>query len=120
MGDAANRYLFARRDVLSVLDAPPAVFSAGTTTEVLEQIKHRVPPPPRTIDDKIPKALEEICMKAMAKSPADRYRTAGDMAADLPQRLPGAAIKPRAVEGRCRCRRGRCYSAGGVGALARS
>jgi serine/threonine protein kinase len=64
--------------------------SAGTATEVLEQIKHRVPPPPRTIDDKISSALEEVCLKAMAKSPADRYRTAGDMAADLRRAIAGA------------------------------
>jgi hypothetical protein len=57
--------------------------STGTATDVLEQIKQRIPPPPRTVDDKIPVALEEICIKAMAKSPADRYRTAADMAAAL-------------------------------------
>jgi len=57
--------------------------STGTATEVLEQIKQRIPPPPRTVDDNIPVALEDICLKAMAKSPADRYRTAADMAAAL-------------------------------------
>jgi len=64
--------------------------TAGSATEVLEQIQHRIPPPPRTIDDKIPPALEEICLKAMAKSPADRYRTAADMAADLRRAIAGA------------------------------
>jgi serine/threonine protein kinase len=71
--------------------------SAGTATDVLEQIKHRVPPPPRTVDDKIPKALEEICMKAMAKSPADRYRTAADMAADLRRAIAGAPPSRRGL-----------------------
>jgi predicted Ser/Thr protein kinase len=64
-------------------------------TEVLQQIQHRVQPPPRTIDDKIPAALEEVCLKAMAKSPANRYRTAADMAADLRQALAGAPPKSR-------------------------
>jgi predicted Ser/Thr protein kinase len=57
--------------------------STGTATDVLEQIKQRIPPPPRTVDDRIPVALEEICLRAMAKSPADRYRTAADVAAAL-------------------------------------
>ncbi len=69
--------------------------SGGTATDVLEQIKLRIPPPPRTVDDKIPKALEDVCLKAMAKSPADRYRTAGDMAADLRTAIAGAPPKSR-------------------------
>ncbi len=69
--------------------------SVGTATDVLEQIKLRIPPPPRTVDEKIPKQLEEVCLKAMAKSPADRYRTAGDMAADLRKAIAGAPPKSR-------------------------
>jgi hypothetical protein len=67
--------------------------SSSELTEVLQQIQHRVPPPPRTIDDKIPAAFEEICLKAMAKSPAERYRTGADMAADLRKALAGAPPK---------------------------
>ncbi len=58
-------------------------FSAGSVSEVLEQVQKRIPAPPRTIDDKIPKPLEAVCLRAMAKNPADRYSTAGDMAAEL-------------------------------------
>jgi hypothetical protein len=53
-------------------------------------VKQRVPSPPRTIDDKIPKPLEDICLKAMAKNPADRYSTAADMAAALRAAAAGA------------------------------
>src|SRR4029078_4556541 len=69
--------------------------SVGTATDVLEQIKLRIPPPPRTVDEKIPKPLAEVCLKAMAKSPADRYRTAGDMAADLRKAIAGVPPKSR-------------------------
>jgi hypothetical protein len=71
--------------------------STGTATEVLEQIKQRIPPPPRTVDDKIPVALEEVCLKAMAKSPADRYRTAADMAAALRSAMSGAPPPKRGL-----------------------
>jgi eukaryotic-like serine/threonine-protein kinase len=64
-------------------------FTADSLAEMIEQIKHRIPPPPRTIDDHIPKPLEDICLRAMAKNPADRYSTALDMAADLRAALAG-------------------------------
>ena len=65
-------------------------FGGRTITELLEQVKERVPSPPRTIDDKIPKPLEDVCLKAMAKNPADRYSTAADMAAALRAAIGGA------------------------------
>jgi predicted Ser/Thr protein kinase len=64
-------------------------FSPSSVEDALAQIKSRVPAPPRTIDDKIPKELEAICLKAMAKSPADRYTTAADLAADLRRAVAG-------------------------------
>ncbi len=64
-------------------------FGGRTLSEMLEQVKQRIPAPPRTIDDKIPKPLEDICLKAMAKNPADRYSTAADMAADLRTAVAG-------------------------------
>lgn len=65
-------------------------FGGRTLSEMLEQVKQRVPSPPRTIDDKIPKPLEDVCLKAMAKNPADRYSTAADMASDLRRAIGGA------------------------------
>jgi hypothetical protein len=38
---------------------------------------------PRQIDDKIPKELERICLKALSKRVSARYTTAMDMAEDL-------------------------------------
>ena len=56
---------------------------SGDMAAMLEQIERRVPSPPRTIDETIPPALEEVCIKAMAKNPADRYSTAADLATAL-------------------------------------
>ena len=41
------------------------------------------PRPPRQMDDRIPKELERICLKALAKRASERYTTAKDMADDL-------------------------------------
>ena len=38
---------------------------------------------PRDIDPSIPRPLEAICLKAMARSMSARYRTAAELAADI-------------------------------------
>jgi serine/threonine protein kinase/formylglycine-generating enzyme required for sulfatase activity len=58
-------------------------FRADSKEELLEQITDLEPRPPRQIDEIIPKELERICFKALAKRAADRYLTAKDMADDL-------------------------------------
>ena len=58
-------------------------FKGKATIEVLEQIASGEVRPPRQIDDTIPKELERICLKALAKRASDRYTTAKDMADDL-------------------------------------
>ncbi len=85
-------------------------FSARSIDDALAQIQQRTPPPPRTINDSIPKSLEDVCLRAMAKSPAERYRTASDMAADI--RASFAAQPPQ------RRNRWPLMAAGGAGAAA--
>jgi Ca-activated chloride channel family protein len=46
-------------------------------------ILQATPPRPRQVRRSIPAALEEICLKAMAKDPGSRYATAGELAAAL-------------------------------------
>ncbi len=60
---------------------PP--FSGETRAELFDQILHRDVKPPRQINDKIPAALERICLKALSKQPADRYSTARDLRAGI-------------------------------------
>ncbi len=58
-------------------------FRGSSTAEILERIRMLEPRPPRQIDDTIPKELERICLKALAKRASDRYNTALDMSEDL-------------------------------------
>jgi serine/threonine protein kinase len=51
--------------------------------ELLDLIATTEARPPRQIDDAIPKELERICLRAMAKRASDRYTTGRDMAEDL-------------------------------------
>jgi tRNA A-37 threonylcarbamoyl transferase component Bud32/tetratricopeptide (TPR) repeat protein len=69
----------------------------GTQRMLLHQALHDDPRPPRALNDRIPRDLETICLKAMAKEPAQRYPTAGEWAADLRRWLRGEPIQARPV-----------------------
>ena len=58
-------------------------FRADSRAELLEQIATRRGPPAPAVDDAIPKELERICLKALAKRASERYTTAKDLADDL-------------------------------------
>jgi tetratricopeptide (TPR) repeat protein len=60
---------------------PP--FRGVRREEILGQIIHKEPRPPRKVNRKVPVDLETICLKAMDKDPDRRYQTAGQMAEDL-------------------------------------
>jgi serine/threonine protein kinase len=66
-------------------------FQADSREELLEQIATYEPRPPRQWDDAIPKELERICLKALAKRASERYTTARDLADDLRHWLDGAS-----------------------------
>lgn len=70
-------------------------FGGDSIDELCQQILSRDTKPPRQFNDHIPRELEQICLKALSKSPADRYSTAKDLADDL--RGSGRAPAPVAT-----------------------
>jgi tRNA A-37 threonylcarbamoyl transferase component Bud32 len=69
----------------------------GNRRMLMLQVLHDEPRPPRRLNDKVPRDLETICLKAMAKTPARRYQTAGEMAEDLRRFLDRLPIKARPI-----------------------
>jgi WD40 repeat protein len=67
----------------------------GSRAMVLHQVIHEAPRPPRRVNDRVPRDLETICLKALAKEPAWRYPTAGALAADLRRYLAGEPVHAR-------------------------
>ena len=77
------------------------IFPGQDRVTLLHQIFNEEPRSPKQIDRSIPIELETIVLKAIAKSPADRYATAGEMAADLRRFLeerPILARRPTLVD----------------------
>jgi serine/threonine protein kinase/formylglycine-generating enzyme required for sulfatase activity len=58
-------------------------FLGKRLAELLEEIQTREPRPPRQLDDAIPRELDRICLKCLAKRASDRHSTALDLAEDL-------------------------------------
>jgi serine/threonine protein kinase len=69
----------------------------GNRRMVIFQLLQDEPRPPRQLHDKIPRDLETICLKAMAKVPARRYATAREFAEDLQRWLNQEPILARPV-----------------------
>src|SRR5580765_4129724 len=77
------------------------IFRGRDVQYLLNQILHSEPRGLRQIDKTIPVELETIILKSVSKSPADRYRSAGDLAADLQRYLehkPILARRPTLVD----------------------
>ena len=55
--------------------------------EVLENVRRCEFPAPRQVKPAAPRALEAVCLKAMAARPVDRYATALDLAAEVKRYL---------------------------------
>ena len=87
----------------------------GNVRMLVHQIINEEPPSPCKLNAKIPKDLETICLRCIQKSPARRYQTAADVAADLRRWLNREPITARPI-GRIErsilwCRRNKAVSA---------
>jgi eukaryotic-like serine/threonine-protein kinase len=67
----------------------------GASRMLIHQVLHDEPKPPRALNDRIPRDLETICRKAIAKEPNRRYATAREFAEDLRAHLDGGSIRAR-------------------------
>jgi serine/threonine protein kinase/formylglycine-generating enzyme required for sulfatase activity len=97
---ATGQPIDARTDLYSVgvvlyqLLTGQVPFKADTPVAVLAKHTYEPPPLPRSINPDIPVPLEELLLRAMAKSPAERYQSAEEMAEDV-ERVSRQITQPR-------------------------
>jgi tRNA A-37 threonylcarbamoyl transferase component Bud32 len=60
---------------------PP--FEGSDTRELLRRVVVEPPARPRDVVPATPRALDEVCLKALAKVPADRYASAAELAGEV-------------------------------------
>ena len=77
-----------------LLTTRPA-FDESDRVKLIEQVLHEDPPPLRQFDRRIPRDVETIVLKALAKAPGERYATARQLADDLGRYLAGEPIQAR-------------------------
>jgi eukaryotic-like serine/threonine-protein kinase len=73
-------------------------FSGDTPVEIAMKHLSRVPDPPSSKRAEIPRDLDLVVMRALAKDPSERYQSAEEMDADLRRVSRGTAISPATEE----------------------
>lgn len=69
-------------------------FTAENLSSLIYNIINTTPAPPSTVNDRIPEIFDRIVLKAIMKSPDERYQRAGEIAEDLKPFL--ATFRPKA------------------------
>ncbi|HVK14212.1 MAG TPA: serine/threonine-protein kinase [Gemmataceae bacterium] len=72
---------------------PP--FNGTSVLEIIDHVRTLDPVPPKDLQPEVPTDLQTVCLKCLAKAPADRYASAAELADDLGRFLKGEPVTAR-------------------------
>ena len=67
----------------------------GSMRILLHKVIHDDPPAPRSLEGRVPRDLDTICLKCLEKEPSRRYSDAGELAAELRRFQAGEPVLAR-------------------------
>jgi tetratricopeptide (TPR) repeat protein len=95
IGPATDTYSLGAMLYEMLTGRPP--FHAANVIDVLSAIRNDEPLPPHRLTARLPRDLDTICLKCLAKEPARRYPSADALAADLRRFVDGEPILARRI-----------------------
>ncbi|MGH7137437.1 MAG: serine/threonine-protein kinase, partial [Pirellulales bacterium] len=91
LGPAADVYSLGAVLYHLLTGAPP--YSGSSSGEVLEKVRSSSPARPSAVCRGVPRALEAICLKAMARRPKARYPSAAELAESVERWLDDEPVE---------------------------
>lgn len=74
-----------------------AAYAGSSVADTLRRAIDHTPPRPRSLNRAVPRDLETVVLKAMAKRPADRYPSGRELADDLRRFVAGEPVTARRI-----------------------